>query len=410
MNPAGVVGLFLTTVIRSPLARKMILSKGGHLSNMGGGLRRAFLLPSLVAVLPCLTHAQQSLVPTRQATQPVQIGLYAFEFQEVHFGREGPMYLEIRGEPSKNAQQFVEARLSGQEAIATVKFEAIDISGNALNVLYLFKVNDALDDDEYLGFVDVPDQPFRVRVSGQDINGAAYRRVFDHLFRPRDEPPARPLLFTKSMLDEERRYKAEFEAKRRASPDGMVMLPRIEVSNVKHEPYRSASGNTLGIRLSYDIQFSKAAIYTLTPTVNPFFEDWDFRGSVTMKVAGETINPQPEFGQQQYPSGFHGFMMPAHYQSSVVYHLVVDMIPDYAIENAAKTKYCIYNRKFQISPKASGRWEALKTQDVPVRYLVGITSTNFHGEIAGLYPQKDFYEGFLAERAQDCGDSPSFNF
>jgi len=373
--------------------------------------RRAYVAGlALLALSPCLTHAQQSVVPTRREAESVRIGLYAFEFRELYFGREGPSYSAIKGEPSKKAQQLAEARLSGQGGVSTVKFEAIDASGNALNVLYLFKVNDTLDDDEYLGFVDVPDQPFRVVVSGQDISGAAYRRVFDHLFRPTDEPPARPLLFTKSMFDEDRRHKAEFEAKRRANPDGIVVLPHMQVTNVMHEPYRSASGNTLGIRLSYDIQFSKAAFYAPTPTVNPFFEDWDFRGSVNMKVAEDAINPKPEFVQQQYPPGFHGFIMPAQYQSGVVYHFVVDMVPDYAIQNAAKTKYCIYNRKFQKSSKASGLWEALKTQNVPVRYLVNIESVNFHGEITGLYPQKEFYEGFLRERAQDCGPSPSFNF
>jgi len=340
----------------------------------------------------------------------VPIGLYAFEFKELYFGREGPSYSAIIGEPSKKAQQLAEARLSGQGGVSTVKFEAMGASGNALNVLYLFKVNDALDDDQYLGFVDVPDQPFRVMVSGQDTSGAAYRRVFDHLFRPRDEPPARPALFTKSMLDEEQRYKAEFAAERRANPDGIVILPHMQVTNVMHEPYRSANGNTLGIRFSYDIQFSKAAIYAPTPSVIPFFENFDFRGSVRMKVGGDTINPRPEFVQQLYPPGFHGFIMPAQYRSGVVYHFVVDMVPDYAIQNAAKTKYCIYNRKFQNSSKASGIWEALRTQDVPVRYLVSIESVNFHGEITGLYPQKEFYEGLLRERAEDCGPSPSFNF
>ena len=139
-------------------------------------------------------------------------------------------------------------------------------------------MNEALDDDQYLGFVDVPDQPFRVMVSGQEISGASYRRVFDHLFRPKDGLPTPAALFTKLMLDEERRYKAEFEAKRRANPDGVIVLARMQVTNVMHEPYRSASGNMLGIRLSYDVQFSKAAVYSMTPSVAAFFENIDFRG------------------------------------------------------------------------------------------------------------------------------------
>jgi hypothetical protein len=371
---------------------------------------RVSVLFILLALSPCLIHAQRSVVMTRAATVPVQIDLYEFEFKEPYLGREGPSYSAIKGEPSRKAQQLAEARLSGQAGISTVQFEAIDASGNALKVLHLFKVNDALDDDEYLGFVDVPDQPFRVMVSGQDINGAAYQRVYDRLFRPKDELPTPAALASKLLLGEEKRYKAEFAAKRRANPDGVIVLAHMQVTNVMHEPYKTASGNTLGIRLSYDIQFSKAAVYSMTPSVSPFYENLDFRGSVAMKVAGNTINPQPESLPQQYPPGFHGFIMPAQYQSGVVYHFVVDMVPDFAIQNGARTKYCIYSRKFQNSSKASGMWETLKTQDVPVRYLVSIESVNFHGEIQGLYPQKTFYEGLLGERAQDCGPSPNINF
>ena len=262
-------------------------------------MKRTSPLSLLLALSPWLTYAQQSVVQTRGATHPVRIDVYSFEFQEPYYGREGLGYHATNREPAKKAQQLTQARLSGQARIATVKFEAIDASGNALGVLFLFKVNDALDDDQYFGFVDVPDQPFRVMVSGQDVSGASYGRVFDHLFRPKEELPTPAALFAKLMLDEERRYKAEFDAKRRANPDGVIVLPRIEVSNVMHEPYRSASGNTLGIRLSYDIEFSKAAVYSITPSVTPFFEDYDLRGRVGMKIARDTIKPEPELLQQQ---------------------------------------------------------------------------------------------------------------
>jgi len=368
-----------------------------------------YLSPLLLALSTGVASAQQSAVLIRGANQPVRIDLRSFEFEEPYFGREGLGYSPTKSEPSKRAKQLAEARLSGQAEASTVKFEAIDESGNALEVLYLFKVTDALDDDDYVGFVDVPHQPFRVMISGQEISGASYSRVYDHLFRPRNEPPTPAALLSNSMPGEERRYKAEWDAKRRANPDGVIVLPHMQVTNVVHEPYRSASGSTLGIRLSYDIQFSKASVYSVTPTVSPFFEDYDLRGSVGMKVAGYTIDPVPEV-QQQYPPGFHGFIMPAGYKSSVVYHFVVDMVPDYAIQNAAGTRYCVYNRKFQNSPKASGKWETLKTQDVPVKYLVSIGSVNFRGEIPGLYSQKTFYEGFLREGARDCGASPGINF
>src|SRR5271169_3437010 len=105
-------------------------------------MKRASLLPLLLAVVPCLTHAQQSVVPARGAIQPVRIALYSFEFQQPYFGREGPSYSALQGEPSKRSQQLAQARISGQGGISTVKFKAIDAAGTTLEVLYLFKMNE----------------------------------------------------------------------------------------------------------------------------------------------------------------------------------------------------------------------------------------------------------------------------
>jgi hypothetical protein len=366
--------------------------------------------------------AQQPVLQRRARVDTSSLSIYSFEFQGLYYGREGPNYSEISGEPSKRAQQYAIARLSGQDSIASAKFEAVDARGAVMRLLYLFKANASLDDDEYWGWADIPDQPFRVMVSGQDINGTPYKRTFDRLFRPKDEPAAPPRLppgipadaaaqLTKTMLDKEKKLKAEFGTKRGANPDGVNVLPRIQVANVTHEPYKSANGSTLGIRLSYDIQFSQSALYTLTPSMTLSFDSADFRAvHIEMQLADETISPKPEFLQERFPFGFHRFFLPAQYKNGVVYHFVADMVPGYVIQNVAKTKYCIYNREFQRSPQASGIWEAIKTKDIPVRYQVSIMDANFHGEIQGLYPQKMFYEGFLRERAQDCGDNQNVNF
>lgn len=332
-----------------------------------------------------------------------------FEFDSLRFGREGPGYFPIKGESSKGAQYHVTAQLTGQEGIATAKFEAIDEKGNVIKLLHLFKLSDSLDDEGYWGYVEVPNQPFRITVSGQYVNGAPYKRIYERLFRPRYGFPSLP-----SMLKEESKLKAEFEEKRRAHPDGVIVLPRIQVANVTHEPYNSAKSNTLGIRIRYDVQFSEEGHYNLTPSVWLFFKEWDFRGSVDMKVADETITPTPDFEGQERPPGFHGYIMPARYQGGVVYHVVVDMVPDYVFRNGAGTKYCIWNQKFLDRPnqrtKKSSIWEAIKTKDLSVEYTLWIKSVGFEGKIEPRYPQKVFYEGFIREGAQDCGPQPNINF
>ena len=60
-----------------------------------------------------------------------------------------------------------------------------------------------------------------------------------------------------------------------------------------------------------------------------------------------------------------------------------DMVPSYAIQNAARTRYCIYNQEFQNSPSQRSIWEALKTKAIPVLYTVSIESVGVQGQIQG---------------------------
>src|SRR5437016_11121342 len=82
---------------------------------------------------------------------------------------------------------------------------------------------------------------------------------------------------------------------------------------------------------------------------------------------------------------------------SPVLDSTTDMVPSYAIQNAARTPYCIYNQEFQNSPRQRSIWEALKTKAIPVLYTVSIESVGVQGQIQG-YPRKTFYEGFLHGR------------
>src|SRR5262249_39052051 len=105
-------------------------------------MKRAFLLCLLFGLYPVISRAQagkQRLVPP-DAPRSIQIDIYSFEFQDLYFGREGPNYTSAKTEPSKRSQQFAVARLSGQEGIRTVKFEAIDETGAIVTLLHMFKV------------------------------------------------------------------------------------------------------------------------------------------------------------------------------------------------------------------------------------------------------------------------------
>lgn len=64
-----------------------------------------------------------------KAPRAADIHLAGFEFQRPYFGREGPGFWRLEGEPSKGVRYIVEAQLYGEEAIATARFEAVDEVG-----------------------------------------------------------------------------------------------------------------------------------------------------------------------------------------------------------------------------------------------------------------------------------------
>ena len=136
--------------------------------------------------------------PLRRLTdsppQAREIKLFSFEFQRVYLGHEGPNHTRIEGEPSAGAQYIVRADIFRQEAVRSVRFELADANNRVIGLLHFFKSSNSLEAGAYIGSVDVPSHPFRVMVSGLDINGTPYRRIFPRLFRPTRRPPATPLI------------------------------------------------------------------------------------------------------------------------------------------------------------------------------------------------------------------------
>ena len=200
--------------------------------------------------------------------------------------------------------------------------------------------------------------------------------------------------------------KARFEEVKRAHPDGTIVAPRIQVSQVTYEPFLSQAGNPLGLRIKYEIQFSADGYYSATPHVFPIYADFQWRGQVTMTVLNESIDPPPAGDL----NNILRYGARAQYKTGVVYHFAVDMVPDYVLYNAGRTRTCIQTRKFEGAAASRSAWEAIKNSDVRIRYRVALSEQDFYGETGPFYAQKTFYESFLKEGAVDCGPNPNVHF
>src|SRR6476661_1704559 len=83
-----------------------------------------------------------------------EIHFLSFEFQQL-FITNHPGSAAIKGEPTKGARFFVEAKLYGEEAIATAKFEAGDERGNVMQKILIERRADANGGSGFYGVMKV---------------------------------------------------------------------------------------------------------------------------------------------------------------------------------------------------------------------------------------------------------------
>lgn len=352
---------------------------------------------------------------------------FSFEFQQPYLGHEGPNFTRLKGQPSAGAQYLVKAELFRQEVVATAKFELADEAGRVIQLLHLSKFDNSLDRGQYVGLVKVPSHPFRVVVSGKDLDGKRYRRVFANLFRPTNRPPAAALLPPKFPPAEatkivtmlklfEQLTIANMEKEVSKHPDGVIVMPRVEVSDVTYEPFVSEKDNRLGMRLRYKLRFSIDGDYAHSLQVFPVYEDENARGLVNMEVVNETIEPRPEPPSYATPD-IHVDLntlvrdgSEAWFENEVVYHFSIELIPNFVGQNASKTKFCMYEDQFENSVESRRTWEAMKASLAPVKYRVFINKMDWGGETKPFYAPKTFYDGFIREGAVKCKPHKNVNF
>src|SRR5258705_2355161 len=191
-------------------------------------------------------------------------------------------------------------------------------------------------------------------------------------------------------------------------PDGVLVMPRVEVSNVTYEPFLSEKDNWLEMRLRYDLRFSVDGNYAHDLHVFPFYEDDNARGLVNMEVIKEKIDPRPEPPSYATPdddvdlntlvrSGSDGW-----FKAAVVYHFSIDLVPNFVVQNVSKTKFCVDEDRFKSSSELYRTWEAMKASRALVKYWLRINKMNWGGETEPFYPPKIFFDGFLREGAVKC--------
>lgn len=384
-----------------------------------GGVRAASLVtkPSQRAAGSPQPVKKQTVTDAALRAAAREIQILGFNFQEIYYGFEGPNYTRSDREPTRGEVLLAEAAVFGVELIATARFELIDEGGRVIETLRFVKRDTANDDGAFAGAVHVPARPFRVAVSGTDVTGAPYRHVYERLFRPTPDkhaaprmppglPPGEEAGIRRLLAEQDAETKARFEREARKHPQGLIVLPRMEVSDVTYEPLLSDGAKPLGMRLRYSVRVSEDGYYRLDPYVTPVYTLNSLRGKVRLKVIEGDISPRPE-GMTGGAAEVLRFGV-ARYKAGTTYCIVADLIPDFAIRNAAKTRFCITRSRF--GETAEIVWRRLTTDESPVRYSVAVRGTDFSGETGDFFPPGVFYRSLRAEGAGECAAGGNVNF
>lgn len=357
----------------------------------------------------------------RPAGRAADINLLSFDFQQTYIGFEGPGLLPIDGEPSRGTRYIVAAKVYGEESIATAAFSAVDETGTVIQSIRIMREPSGT--SKLFGLMVVPERPFRIVMTGAAVDGVRYRRTYGRLFRPiqgpavRRLPPDVPTDLAKrmtQMADEaERQAIDKLESQLANHPDGGAFMPRTQISNVAYAPLFSAAGRPIGLRVKYEAKFSEDGFFNPALRVLPTYQSDEWSGLVDMHAVEASIEPLPaEVGGPQQRPSILAYGAGYQYKGNTTYRFTADLIPDFIIQNEAKTKFCIYSRKYEIYEARTPRavWEKLLTSESSVNYKVFIGDRDFTGAIDGFFAPGTLRASFAAEGALDCGSQPTRRF
>ena len=361
--------------------------------------------------------------PVRAVTEqpkPSSIEFVRFDFQQPGLYHALTVhYRAIKGEPSAGAEYGVEASLGGQEAIATLLFEVVDEAGTAVQPIPMVHRSIGVPGHlEFIGMLTVPSHTFRVRVTGEDIYGKRFSLVFRRLFKPLLESPAAeevPTEFGGEFARHVQQMFADARAWRQAlaagNPSGRIVMPLTHVSNVTYAPLVSPSGRPLGIRVTYDVEFSQAGRYN--PGLRIFAEDKEDTsvGRYPLRPHKSTIQPVPRETYAPYKEAEEIPGLIAHradflYETGIKYKFALELFPEFVMTHRNSTIPCLVHQGSRYNDAAHEAFARMLARDAPTTYHVFIGGTAFEGRIDNFYGEGTFYRSFVSEGLSACERIP----
>jgi hypothetical protein len=362
------------------------------------------------------------MTPVKDVTSPpraAEIEFVDFKFQRPQPAHGGVFLFAFDGEPARGVRYPVDARIAGQEAIASLRFDVVDEDGTIVEPVAMAVRGTGVPGlVEFIGMLTVPARPFRILLSGQTVDGRGFRGLHDRLFRPGtgslDIPPDAPVPLEyagqrRLMEEEARRLVAEQERYVADKSGTPLVMPRTIVSKVMYAPLLSAGGRPVGLRVTYDVEFSQGGQHN--PRVSVHAEDIEEPSGVLaqLNVLNSRLEPLPRLAHA--PAGLAGTNHQASvlaygadflYEARTVYHFSVDLVPGFMSTRGDGSSPCIWREGFQTAPDPAKAFNRLLARERPATYRVRIGGEAFDGRIENFAGEGTIYRSFVAEGAPDC--------
>lgn len=310
------------------------------------------------------------------------------------WGRNGVSGIE-RLQAFRGQRQQAQAYASGFN-IDAIQFDMVTDQGQMIAPLK-FRQSDFSNPYNFTLMLEMPDQPFRVRARGRDLNGKSFQRIFYPLVRP--QPIDAPVQEEVVPANPQWTLPQEWN---KTSVEGEFKIVRAQVVEWSDEPLVSDKGNPIGIRLKYAIRFPVSGSYAPQPQVYPERISQGYTGALGMRIIRGTVEPAPD-GMQNPQIFFSGGR--AEFKGGDVYRFTVDLIPVYAAYDDQKKTFCI-NTKSYNQPGLKERFDRELISEQKTRYRVSFAGTDLDGRLPALtenvYVPNVWYQGFSREKISDC--------
>ncbi|MFN0111239.1 MAG: hypothetical protein ACKVZH_20440 [Blastocatellia bacterium] len=298
-------------------------------------------------------------------------------------------------QPVRGSRQQAQVYASGFN-IEAMEFQLISEQGELIAPLKI-RQSDFSNPYNFTLLLETPDQPFRIRARGRDMNGKQFQRVFYWLVRPVSSEAAQP-----DVPGAPANPQPPAQDWDKNAIAGEYKIVRAQITNWSDEPLLSGKGNPIGLRLKYSIRFPVDGQYSPYPQAYPERITNTYTGALSLKLYRSSVEPVPNGLQTPQQMFFGGRPI---FSAGVIYNFTVDLIPGYAVYNEQKKEFCLQTRSYS-QQGIRERFEREVTSDAKVRFRLSFSGTDLESRTPVLtentYAPGVWHRSFTKDGVTEC--------